>query len=49
MAYSSKKAIVGRGIDMIKVAKGEKTTDIEGLSIDSEYDKEIKGKARVRR
>lgn len=49
MAYSSKKAIVGRGIDMMKQAKGEKTTDIEGLSIDSDYDKEIKGKVRARR
>ncbi|MEW6615036.1 MAG: PilT/PilU family type 4a pilus ATPase [Thermodesulfobacteriota bacterium] len=40
MAYASKKAIVGRGMDMIKSAKGEKTTDIEGLDIDEDYGKE---------
>lgn len=42
LAYASKKAMVGRGIDMIKSAKGEKTTDIEGLKIDKEYDKVLK-------
>ena len=36
MAYASKKAVVGRGIDRIKGAKGEKTTDIEGLKLDKE-------------
>ncbi len=39
MAYASKKAIVGRGIDTIKSEKGEKTTDIEGLDMDAEYAK----------
>ncbi|MEE9557501.1 MAG: hypothetical protein V3V76_09585, partial [Candidatus Adiutricales bacterium] len=39
MAYASKKAIVGRGIDTKKAEKGEKTTDIEGLSIDGNYGK----------
>ena len=33
MAYSSKKAVVGRGIDTLKAQHGEKTTDIEGLSM----------------
>ncbi len=42
MAYASKKPIVGRGIDMIKGAKGEKTTDIEGLKLDTDYDKRLK-------
>ena len=37
MAYASRKAIVGRGIDMLKVGRGESTTDIEDLSIDSGY------------
>jgi len=37
LAYASRKPIVGRGIDMIKSAKGEKTTDIEGLSLDAGY------------
>jgi len=37
MAYASKKAIVGRAIDTIKAEHGEKTTDIEGLTIDDGY------------
>ncbi len=32
--YSTRKAIVQRGIDRIKQGRGEKTTDIEGLSMD---------------
>ena len=39
MAYASRKAVVGRGIDTIKSEKGEKTTDIEGLDMDAEYTK----------
>ncbi len=42
MAYASKKTIVGRGIDMIKGAKGEKTTDIEGLKLDKAYGKRLR-------
>ena len=38
MAYASRKAMVGRGIDTLKSAKGEKTTDIEGLNMDDEYE-----------
>jgi len=49
MAYSSKKAIVGRGIDTMKAAKGEKTTDIDGLAMDEEYEKGIKVKGRLGR
>lgn len=41
MAYASKKAVVNRGIDGIKSARGEKTTDIEDLRIDSEYARRI--------
>ncbi|MBW2036623.1 MAG: PilT/PilU family type 4a pilus ATPase [Deltaproteobacteria bacterium] len=37
MAYASRKGIVGRGIDRIKSARGEKTTDIEGLEVDLDY------------
>ena len=37
MAYASKKAIVGRGIDNMKAKQGMKTSDIEGLSMDSDY------------
>jgi twitching motility protein PilT len=41
MAYSSKKNVVGRGIDKVKSGRGEKTTDIQKLSLDREYDKKI--------
>ena len=37
MTYASKKAVVGRGVDMVKAEHGEKTTDIEGLSMDDGY------------
>ena len=37
LAYSSRKAVVNRGIDRIKSARGEKTTDIEGLEVDLAY------------
>jgi len=40
MSYASRKAVTGRIIDSIKAAKGEKTTSIEGLSIDSDYAKQ---------
>ena len=39
MAYASRKGIVGRGLDSIKSARGETTTDIEELSIDTGYGK----------
>ena len=41
IAYSSNKAIVKRGIDNIKAARGEKTTDIDGLQIDMEYSRRV--------
>jgi twitching motility protein PilT len=37
LTYASRKPVVSRGIDQIKAAKGQKTTDIEGLQIDSRY------------
>jgi len=40
LAYASRKAVVGRGIDNLKAARGEKTTDIEELSMDGGYGKE---------
>jgi twitching motility protein PilT len=43
MSYASRKAIVGRTVDSIKQARGEKTTDIEGLSLDGDYGKKQKG------
>ncbi len=40
MSYASRKAIVGRALDSVKAARGEKTTDIEELSMDEEYGKD---------
>lgn len=42
LAYASKKTVVGRGIDMIKSAKGEKTTTIENLKLDRDYERKLK-------
>ena len=39
LAYATRRALVKRNIDQIKSARGEKTTDIEGLKIDREYRK----------
>jgi twitching motility protein PilT len=39
MAYASRKGIAGRGIDMVKAARGESTTDIDRLEIDHQYRK----------
>ncbi len=39
LAYSSRKGIVGRGIDSVKSSRGEATTDIKELEIDNDYDK----------
>lgn len=42
MAYASRKAVVGRGLDTLKAAKGEKTSDIDMLSMDDDYDETVK-------
>ena len=42
--YATRKAIVQRGVDKVKQTRGEKTTDIEGLAIDSGYSKTVKKK-----
>ena len=39
LAYSSRKGIVGRGIDKVKSSRGEATTDIEDLEMDAKYGK----------
>ena len=44
VAYSTRKAIVQRGIDKVKQTRGEKTTDVEGLKLDWDYNKGIKKK-----
>lgn len=38
-AYASNKSVVGRGIDALKSAKGEATTDLGKLEIDKHYGK----------
>ncbi len=37
LAFASRKGIVGRGIDSLKSARGEATTDIEKLEVDRAY------------
>ncbi len=37
LSYASKRSMVARGLDTIKSTKGQKTTDIEGLSLDKDY------------
>jgi twitching motility protein PilT len=39
LALASKRAVVQRGLDQIKSRRGEKTTDIQGLALDQEYEK----------
>ena len=41
MAYATRKAIVGRGIDTVKSERGEQTSDIDDLDMDDQYDKEM--------
>jgi twitching motility protein PilT len=41
LAYASRKAVVKRGIDQVMAARGQKTTDIEGLQLDKEYSRRI--------
>jgi twitching motility protein PilT len=44
VAYATRKAIVQRGIDKVKQTRGEKTSDVEGLKLDWDYNKGIKKK-----
>jgi len=39
LSYASRKGVVGRLIDSVKSERGEKTTEIEGLRIDDQYNK----------
>ena len=41
IAYASQRSVVLRGIDRIKNARGEKTTDVEGLALDKGYEKRV--------
>ncbi len=50
IAYATRKAIVGRGIDAVKSERGESTTDIEDLGMDEEYDRTTGyGKAKYKK
>jgi twitching motility protein PilT len=42
--YATRKAVVQRGIDKVKQTRGQKTTDIEGLTLDTGYAKTVKKK-----
>jgi twitching motility protein PilT len=41
LAYSSRRGVTGRGIDTVKAARGETTTDIDSLQMDRDYEKNI--------
>jgi twitching motility protein PilT len=41
VAYAARKSVVGRGIDQLKAKRGERTTDIDPLSMDAEYDRKM--------
>ena len=41
IAYSTRKSVVQRGIDQIKQKRGEKTTNVEGLRLDTDYNRRI--------
>ena len=41
--YSTRKAVVQRGIDTVKQTRGEKTTDVEGLKLDTDYNRSVFG------
>lgn len=38
IGYASRRAAVGRGLDFIKSSRGEKTTDIDSLELDDQYE-----------
>jgi twitching motility protein PilT len=46
-AYASQRSVVLRGMDAIKNARGEKTTDLEGLSLDQDYERRLTRHART--
>ncbi|NIQ02525.1 MAG: PilT/PilU family type 4a pilus ATPase [Nitrospinaceae bacterium] len=48
-AFATRKAVVARGIDNIKANKGEKTTDIEGLSMDAAYEKQAAANKKLKK
>ena len=41
VAYSTRKSVVQRGIDQVKQKRGEKTSDVQGLRLDADYNRRI--------
>jgi len=41
LSYASRRSVVARGLDQIKATRGEKTSDIEGLSLDADYTRRV--------
>jgi twitching motility protein PilT len=41
--YSTRRAVVQRGVDTIKQRRGEKTTDLDGLKLDHDYNRSVFG------
>src|SRR5438105_804291 len=41
IAYSTRKSVVQRGIDHVKQKRGEKTTTLEGLRLDTDYNRKL--------
>src|SRR5216117_1393316 len=41
VAYSTRKSIVQRGIDQIKQKRGQKTSDVQGLLLDADYNRRV--------
>ncbi len=39
LSYASKRSMVARGLDQHRAKRGEKTSDIEGLTLDADYGK----------
>ncbi len=46
LAYASQRSIVRQGIDRIKNARGERTTDVEGLALDADYEQRVLEESR---
>jgi twitching motility protein PilT len=42
--YATRKAVVQRGVDALKQKRGEKTSDIEALRLDVDYDRHVRKK-----
>ena len=42
LTYCSNRSVVSRGLDKVKSARGEATTDIKDLEIDRGYGKQVR-------